>query len=157
MNYICPSFKIVVIVANTLQLYEVSLFSAMLYYAFDLYLECRNKVLKPMYITHHVLSLGMVTTGYFIEHMFLYEIYINIVTLFELTGLFCDIYAMFPKSFFSRRLLCVGYIPIRCLIIPYILLNNKPFDYCSHMLNMCCHLLVCGSMLWSFRLIKTIM
>lgn len=156
MSFIYPFFKLFIVVSNTIQCYKLSILSGITYYTYDLYVEFTKEIIQPMYVIHHILSLAILGAACFANNLVIYQTYINIITLFELSGLFCDIYALFPRTDFSRKLLCCGYIPIRCLVIPSVIIVTKPFDNISCFVHICCQLLVCGSIFWGYRLIKTL-
>jgi hypothetical protein len=144
-------YKLAVIISNTIECYKISLFMSILYYFPQLSLAIQKK--QPVFIVHHAISGGLSAVALFQRDIFMYKVYFDFMTVMDLSGLFIDIYKMTPESPYTRKALCIGYIPIRCVIAPYILLSNPPFDSNSLVAAVGYWGLVFGSYIWSYKLL----
>ena len=107
-----------------------------------------------MYITHHAISGGLSTVALFQPNLHMYKIYFDFMTIMYISGLFVDIYKMIPATVYTRKALCIGYIPIRCVIAPYMLIRSPPFD-ANSLITVTGYLcLIFGSYIWSFKLLS---
>ena len=145
-------YKLVIILSNILEFYRFSLAISIIYYLPQLYRSIQKN--EHMYIAHHAISGGLCTVAVFQPDLYLYKIYFDFMTLMDLSGLFIDMYKMVPVSAYTRKALCVGYIPIRCVIAPYMLISNPPFDTNSLTATTGYWGLVIGSYIWSFKLLS---
>jgi hypothetical protein len=145
-------YKLVIILSNILEFYRFSLLVSTVYYLPQLYMSIQKN--EHMYIVHHAISGGLSTVAVFQPNLYLYKIYFDFMTIMDLSGLFIDMYKMVPVSAYTRKALCIGYIPIRCVIAPYMLIRNPPFDINSIITASGYWCLIFGSYIWSFKLLS---
>ena len=98
-----------------------------------------------MYLIHHLISIGLCSQGFF--HIIPFR-YAQIIFLSEISAIFVN---LFYEVIISRRILCIIYIPIRCIWIPYILLSIHDNNY---IVRGTIWILIIGSYWWSYKMIK---
>ena len=145
-------YKLAVIISNTLECYRITLLMSFVYYIPQLCIAIENR--EPMFIAHHTISSVLSTIALFQPHIIIYKIYFDFMTLMDISGLFVDIYKMVPETPYTRNALCIGYIPIRCVFAPYLLISNPPFDTKAYITAAGYWGLIFGSYIWSFKLMS---
>ena len=149
---ISPLYKLVVIISNIIGTFHVTSALSCAYYI-PKTIESVYR-LDPLYTAHHVLALGACVPACFIHDLVPYKVYMDCITLFDLTGLFVDIYTIAPRTIRLKRMLYTTYIAIRCMIIPYILHTNIPFDANSQYVESIFKCLVIGSGAWCYAFVN---
>jgi hypothetical protein len=145
-------YKLVIILSNILEFYRFSILFSTVYYIPQLYRSIQKN--EPMYIAHHAISGGLSTAALFQPNLRMYKIYFDFMTIMDISGLFVDIYKIIPATVYNRKALCVGYIPIRCVVAPYMLISNPPFDTKTLITASGYWCLIFGSYIWSFKLLS---
>lgn len=107
-----------------------------------------------MFLVHHTVSLSVSVPAMLTWNLQPYKIYIDCMTLLDITGIFVDIYKTVPQSPYTKKALCWGYIPIRCIAVPYMLIVHKPFDIRSLITHVAYWILIFGSYVWGWKLVK---
>lgn len=145
-----PLYKLLVITSNILGTYRFSVSLSTVYYVPHAIQAYKNR--DVLYLTHHTICSIISILATFTPYLFLYKTYFDCMTLLDITGIFTDIHKRIPRTVETRKALAIGYVPIRCIVTPYVLLRNPSFDTRSFVCAVGYWGLVIGSYMWSYQM-----
>lgn len=135
--------------------YNCLILQPIMYYSIDMYRCIRER--DTMFMIHHIASLVMSMLAWINRiHLFRYTVVVKSVMFLEFSGLLVNMYHLSDKTMRDRVLLACTYIPIRIMIVPYMIVCTRVIDFFDLVMRTIIIFITIGSYVWSKKILTSI-